>query len=73
MNEHDANNLKFIMNSTADELADWIKQMDEDDTEYALELINLAMSELHVQSLELMDDVEDLTEANNVIKMIMEK
>lgn len=73
MNEHDANNLNFIMNLTDKQLTEWAEQTDGDDIQYALELINMAMSVLHVQALEMLDDVEDLTESNNVIKMIMEK
>jgi len=73
MNERDTNNLKFIMNSTADELADWIKQTDEDDISYAFELFNRAAAELETETLNMMDDVENLTEAMSVIKMIMDK
>lgn len=73
MNDHDKNNLKFIMNSTADQLAEWIKSVDEDDISYAFELINRASAELETEALNMMDRVEDLTEANSVIEMIMKK
>ena len=73
MNERDANNLKFLMNSTADQLADWIKQTDEDDISYAFELFNRASAELETEALNMMDDVQDLTEANEVIGYIMRK
>ena len=73
MNERDANNLKFLMNSTSDQLADWIKQTDEDDISYAFELFNRASAELETEALNMMDDVQDLTEANEVIGYIMRK
>ena len=76
MNEYDSNNLKFIMNSTASELADWLKQADQDDIDYALELIDQSINELKLESLDLkeqMNGLGDLSDANNIIKKIMGK
>jgi hypothetical protein len=73
MNGYDKNNLKFIMNATSDQLDEWIKSVDEDDISYAFELINRASAELETEALNMMDDVKDLTDANQVIKMIIEK
>lgn len=73
MNKHDQNNLTFLLTCNAKQMRDWIENASEDDINYAFELINKATAEFEMQTLEIMDDVEDLTEANNIIKMIMEK
>lgn len=73
MNEHDANNLKFLMNATSDQLAKWILEVEEDDISYAFELFNRASAEIETEALAMLDDVTDLRQAKKVIKMIMEK
>ena len=60
MNQHDKDNLEFLLNSTPDTLKDWYDSVDGDDHEYALELIRLHSSELIVAELELTDEPEDL-------------
>ena len=61
MNQHDKDNLQFLLNSTPATLKDWYDKMDEDDHAYALELIRLHSSELIVAELELTDEQEDLS------------
>lgn len=42
MNEHDFQNLRFILLASPDVLADWYETIDEDDREYAMELLQAA-------------------------------
>lgn len=67
MNQHDKDNLQFLLNSTPDTLKDWFESVDQDDHEYAMELIKLHTSEIIVHNLELADDVTDLSKAQKVL------
>ena len=67
MNQHDKDNLQFLLNSTPATLKDWYDKMDGDDHEYALELIRLHSSELIIADLESTDEQEDLTLASNYL------
>lgn len=39
MNKHDRKNLEFLLNADRDTLRDWYDSVDEDDHEYAMELL----------------------------------
>lgn len=67
MNQHDKDNLEFLLNSTPITLKKWYDSVDGDDHEYALELIRLHSSELIVAELELTDEQEDLSIAANYL------
>jgi len=71
MNDHDRSNLNFLLNITTEVFDDWMDQADTDDIDYALELLAMHKSELVVGLLELKDNVEDTTQANQVLKKFM--
>ena len=71
MNDHDRGNLDFLLNITSEVFDDWMDQADIDDIDYALELLAMHKSELVVGMLELKDNVEDCTEAQNILKGFM--
>jgi hypothetical protein len=70
MNEWDRDNLHFILNTTDDSFEDWLDQADNDDIDYALNLIRTAKAELLTQEHELLDEVNDMSEANLLIDRI---
>ena len=71
MNQWDRNNLQFLLTASTDTLRDWITKIDEDDLDYAFELLKMASAELDVKYMEQNDEVEDLTEAQSVLAKIM--
>ena len=73
MNDHDRGNLNFLLNITSEVFDDWMDQADIDDIDYALELLAMHKSELVVGMLELKDNVEDTTQANEILKKFMLK
>lgn len=68
MNEWDRNNLHFILDSDEATLQDFYSWATEDDLDYALNLVRQARAELLVQEAELLDEVEDLSDATTVLK-----
>jgi hypothetical protein len=70
MNEWDRDNLQFILNTTDESFEDWLDQADNDDVEYALSLIRTAKAELLTQEHELLDEVNDVSDANLLIDRI---
>lgn len=68
MNEWDRNNLHFILDSDEATLDDFYSWATEDDLAYALSLVRQARAELLVQEAELLDEVEDLSDANTILK-----
>ncbi len=68
MNDWDRNNLHFILDSDETTLDDFYSWATEDDLVYALNLVRTAVAELMVQEAELMDQVQDLSEARDVIR-----
>lgn len=70
MNDWDRDNLHFILNTTDESFEEWLDQADNDDIDYALELIRTAKAELLVQEHELLDGVDDMAEANLLIDRI---
>jgi hypothetical protein len=68
MNDWDRNNLHFILDSDEATLDDFYSWATEDDLVYALSLVREARAELLVQEAELMDEVEDLSSARDVLR-----
>lgn len=68
MNSHDKSNLKFILSLDEQAFEDWYACLDQDDIEYAMELLKQARTEVNVQLASLHDDVEDVSDAANVLK-----
>jgi len=58
MNEHDRNNLNFLLNIDGPTFEDWYAQIDEDDRVYAQELLALAAEELRDQAVALRIEAE---------------
>jgi hypothetical protein len=54
MNEHDRQNLEFLLHASPEVLKDWESKMPTDDLEYAQELLNLYALELREKSAELL-------------------
>jgi hypothetical protein len=50
MNQHDRDNLKFLLTASRETLQDWYNKMDEDDLLYAMELLDAYSKELDVRS-----------------------
>lgn len=79
MNEHDRNNLNFLLHSEAGVLKDWAAKMEEDDIEYAQELMLAYADELRERSAQLLVEanLEQLggtyPEALRVIKQVVDK
>lgn len=67
MNDYDKNNLQFIMNLSADEFGDWYATLSDDDCDYAIELLKTARAEIAMQVVELADNVNDVSDAANVL------
>jgi hypothetical protein len=70
MNDWDRDNLHFILNTTDESFEEWLDQADNDDVDYALSLIRTAKAELLTQEHELLDEVNDMSEANLLIDRI---
>ncbi len=51
MNDWDKDNLHFLLTVDPEVFEDWLAQADEDDVEYAIELLQQAKSELILQIL----------------------
>jgi hypothetical protein len=60
MNEHDRKNLEFLLGADQDTMQDWYSKVSEDDVEYALELLQLANTELMLKEIELEETQQDL-------------
>ena len=71
MNQHDKDNLQFLLTATPDVLKDWYDSVDRDDHEYAIELIRMHTAEIIVHNMEQNEDVTDLSEARQVLARFM--
>jgi len=70
MNDWDKDNLNFLLTIDSETFEDWLEQADEDDIDYAIELLRAAKSELIVEQMEILDGVQDISTANNFIEQI---
>lgn len=68
MNDWDKNNLQFILSLDEEGFEDWYATLSTDDMDYALELLKTARTEVAMQVASLHDDLEDVTDAKNVLK-----
>lgn len=51
MNQHDRDNLDFLLNASPEVIEDWYEQMSDDDIEYAFELLAEYSQELAANEL----------------------
>ena len=70
MNDWDRDNLNFIMNITDEGFDEWLDQADDDDIDYALQLIRMAKAELMIQEMEFTDEISNFAEAAQLIERI---
>ena len=63
MNQHDRDNLNFLLNSTPEIIQDWYENVGEDDIMYAFELLEMAREEL----IEMQIAGSDLSDAKAII------
>jgi hypothetical protein len=70
MNNWDKGNLDFILNSTDEDMEDFLSWASDEDLRYALELIQIAKNELAMQEIEMLDTKvdEDLSQAQAVLE-----
>lgn len=59
MNDHDRDNLNFLLTASRATMREWHEQASQDDYDYAMELLQQAMTELAVQELEMLDQTAD--------------
>jgi len=74
MNDHDRNNVNFIMTLDDTQFDNWAENMSNDDIKYAIEIIQAARLELAEQENALMEaELEESTldEARAVLKKFM--
>ena len=68
MNSWDKDNLKFIMGISGEAFDDWLNQADDDDIDYALELVQRARTELTVKAMEIIDEaIEESSQGDYII------
>ncbi len=73
MNEHDFQNLRFLLLASPDVLADWYESVDEDDHDYAIELLEAASMREVIRILEEKEQIMleegkfELTEAQEYL------
>lgn len=58
MNDHDRQNLNFLLYSSPEVIADWYTKVDEDDIAYAQELLAMAALELKEEAQALRIEAE---------------
>jgi len=70
MNNWDKGNLDFILNSTDEDMEDFLSWASDEDLRYALELLQTARTELEIAEIEILDAeaLEDLSQAQAVLE-----
>ena len=70
MNNWDKGNLDFILNSTDEDMEDFLSWASDEDLRYALGLLQTARAELELAEFEILDAeaVEDLSQAQAVLE-----
>ncbi len=58
MNDHDRQNLNFLLYSSPEVIADWYTKVDQDDIDYAHELLAMAALELKEEAQALRIEAE---------------
>ena len=69
MNNHDRDNLQFLLSADKKTMESWYQTVSEDDVEYALELLQLYRTELALREFEIIDTEaeQDLSQAQAVL------
>lgn len=73
MNPNDLKNLEYMKSLSEDEFDQWIETIADDDIQYAIQLLQQARANLMLMEVELADEVEELTEAQEVLAAVMAK
>lgn len=78
MNDHDRDNLKFLLTASPEVIKDWYSKMDLDDIDYAYELLAAYSRELDSQALELRVEAElalmpEYPDARRAIQSVVDK
>ena len=68
MNDFDRDNLHFILDSDEQTLKEFYAWASTEDLHYMLSVVQTAKAELLLQELEILDEVEDLSEASDLLK-----
>jgi hypothetical protein len=69
MDDYDRKNLDFLLNADKDTLKDWYDEMEEDDHEYASELLAAYGEELDVKSALIQDpEIKVVKDAADFLK-----
>lgn len=68
MDDYDYNNLKAILAKNPQELYVWWNSLDEDNKNYAMELIQVYHNSIKEYQFELSDKVEDTSLAKSILK-----
>ncbi len=63
MNQHDRDNLDFLINASPEVIQDWYNKVEDDDILYAFELLEMAREELIEQQIA----GSDLSDARAII------
>jgi hypothetical protein len=71
MNPNDLKNLEYIKSLNEEQFDEWMETLAADDVAYAIELLQAARANLIMMEVELADEVEELTEAQEVLAAIM--
>ena len=73
MNQHDRDNLQYIMSLSEHEFEVWASKITQDDLDYALEIMRARRLEIaeQEQDLEYKLEYSDFSEANAVLKKFM--
>lgn len=58
MNDHDKQNLNFLLTASPEVIADWFTKVDQDDIDYAHELLAMAAEELRQDAIALRVEAE---------------
>jgi len=68
MSENDLHNLTFLMTVDDEGFNKWFEQADDDDIQYAFELIQMYRSEIQELELEKKLENSDFSEAKNILE-----
>lgn len=72
MNPYDRRNLDFILSLTPDQVLEFFEQMPEDDIRYAIELIQMAKTEVMINGIERIEaEPTDYAQARAELERIM--
>ena len=73
MDNFDQQNLEFLINTSDEDLEDFFNEIDDDDLEYAIELLRSHMNQIILKILALQDEVDGVEEADKVISNLIWK